>query len=107
MKKCFLAAPIILFLSSCSAYLEQRCLQSGGAPHVNQGGYAFCGVKYSDGGNECRDSSECQGDCYLPYGYKKEPPFIGYCAHDDIGINTPPYRIVGGKLEQAGLGIEE
>ena len=62
----------------------------GGAPYVNLGGYQSCEEKYSDGGHKCTSSNDCQGSCFLPWGWApnshRKP--IGSCAHDNVQMCT-------------------
>ena len=108
MTKHLLVVLAFLFVTGCTSIQSGFCTAKGGTPHVNLGGYQYCGKAFNDAGNECRDSSECEGVCYLPWGYslEKGDPKIGYCSSDNIPVNKPCNFLEAGKIEQ-GMCLEE
>ena len=71
-------------------------------------GYPFCNLRYSDGGNSCSDSEQCEGRCLAPpdastppdaLGTFTNPPKSGECEkyHTTFGCY---WELKGGEAEE-------
>src|SRR5690625_6954489 len=70
--KCSAAVCVVLALAACTPLQSGLCKARGGAPYINFGGYQSCGTVYSDGGEICHSSEECEGDCVLPWDWNPD-----------------------------------
>lgn len=82
---------IVLFIMIIGTSFPQiYCFMRGGDYGIfGLSDRAFCNLKYSDGGKECLDSSECEGEC-LTRAYLREPTpeFV-------VGTCQPHHHIFG------------
>jgi len=62
---------------------RRACLAEGGYESRGPFGYAFCQVRYGDGGRHCSTKSDCEGQCILmnegPPRYPAGTPASGLC----------------------------
>jgi hypothetical protein len=67
----------------------RECESSGGKVEgIGIFGIPACVQYYSDGGKICKDSSECEGYCYVPETLEKGMEAAGVCEsseHDSFG----------------------
>lgn len=79
--KCSAAVCVVLALAACTPLQSGLCKARGGAPYINFGGYQSCGTVYSDGGEICHSSEECEGDCVLPWDWNPDEgkEVVGKC----------------------------
>ena len=98
MKKLSIIVLLCALLSSCASVdLEKvACMENGGR-WVNTGLISKgCVVSYSDAGESCRNSEECQGVCYW-----NENSEFGACAADSYPTHATckPLFVNGKKKE--------
>ena len=78
---------------------KEECESKGGRVEpYGMTGYPACVSYYDDGGKECRDSSECEGNCFVRGIFEVGTPMAGVCEsseHDSMGCNS---RITNGKV---------
>ena len=72
---------ILTGVAGCTRVLNGLCIARGGVPDGDLGGYRFCGHKFKDAGTVCYHSSDCEGDCILPWDWDPKNGYkvIGQC----------------------------
>ena len=99
MKRKIIFSVIICFnLLSCSTIKNSEfgCDAINGFRIKTMFGHA-CAKKYSDAGNVCYDSSQCEGYCFAGNVMQEGVSTVGYCEYHNYSAGKPCFVVENGK----------